>query len=602
MPANPAERLKHIYNGWQKTARRTSARRTRVWDMDAGMLGMLLALGGPIILITADSWLIGIISEPDGAIRFPISNQLALSALGTLFLLNSVLLDRFLAVHTRDFGRYANWVYPCRFLLVGIPIWGLFTVPLWSWLEREQPACLLKKGPEGFLARKTGGDRIMTRTLVFWQRWRKGHLFISLFLVNFIVLAIILNQSEIMYRYSPSEVPWFIAVIWCLHALTAISYGIFVRSFLRKKELARVPYLLIALSPIGMLLPIPLFGLLMLITLVFAGPIGVADASETHVEKIFESQRDKQGWNALEFRLRQHFKPSWFFQGFRRQPESWAVTRPRSLRIYWVKGFVYAKVGLLALEVAPLGWFVSAYLAGDKAGANAAMSLLWLGVLFLGCLGLVMMLVNFLRRVYQPESYKDLPFPAGSASYLAASQFAAFAGMTLGLGYVSGESGYFVGVFLYFGMLGSLVNFSPLLLSLPFQLPSVADGSQNLIAIFLFTTLAFFGLGFLDNPPDFNLNVWLYALFYLVGPFVGVVLGEWLLRPLTWRRLLNDLGRNPIKAESVLLAVTVIMPFGGLFAPWWINRINKAALARTIPEDGSKPSPVFRKPKFFPFL
>jgi len=116
------------------------------------------------------------------------------------------------------------------------------------------------------------------------------------------------------------------------------------------------------------------------------------------------------------------------------------------------------------------------------------------------------------------------------------------------------------------GFLGAIATFlrsmGTFLLSLFFGRPERPYTGQILLLV-LFLLLAFLAL---TPPPAVP---WLIAFIALVSPAVGIESARRWLAPLRLADLKNPRLPRPLRRRLVLMAITAILPLGGLALPWW---------------------------------
>ena len=119
-------------------------------------------------------------------------------------------------------------------------------------------------------------------------------------------------------------------------------------------------------------------------------------------------------------------------------------------------------------------------------------------------------------------------------------------------------------------------GYSCIVLSL-FMFYPVTEGtkvSDALLWSFFFGSLA--ALGFLIgvdgriHQPSLEFLRWLTALSPLWSLSLFLALGAWLLRPFSWRHILER--RLPLRLRAALAFVTLtgVIPLGGIAIPFWI--------------------------------
>lgn len=93
-----------------------------------------------------------------------------------VYLVNAVLLDRFLAKHGGNDGSFRSPILSLRKLLAGVPVLGLSVLPLWrilcnhkwSWACRHAVARPVMEGNQPELSLLSGGAYLHSALLIFW--------------------------------------------------------------------------------------------------------------------------------------------------------------------------------------------------------------------------------------------------------------------------------------------------------------------------------------------------------------------------------------------------------------------------------------------------
>lgn len=481
----------------------------------------------------------------------PVVGQLGGSPAGRILLVLLVLvngwsLDRLLAARTPSGRREVPWVRMTRAALAAVPLLGLAVVPVWQRLTRSSPSWAFSPLPEtaldlaGALPRSLGLAGFRTRMdarLRSWSQW---------------------FALQLTWLIGCQITPWFsglsllaenrkATVIVCglLHVAGAgagLAHAALRASLLQMSPGRTMAFRLLSLA---LLLPVPLSFLPLILWLPAA-----------------EDTREDRGVIQTLYRTRTA----------RRHPVA-AARRPREDEILGGtesrrRRAEAGKIILLFFESAAISRLAAAFgLFVLPVWATPAPLLLTLLVLP-GVPGAVLLLTGAVGRIFDrfPRFAGMANHPSGisltlsppvfllgtlSGALDASSQAAVLAALLLLIGFAGANA----------GLLAAIWSF---VLGLFFGTPQ-HPYTGKIVALFSFLILAAFS-PILARSPIFLILVTFGALSSLLaGPGIAA---RWL-APLRLRDLRDPRLPVPLRALLRAVALTAILPLGGLALPWW---------------------------------
>ena len=538
---------------------------------------ILQIIAWPMIMAPLDAWLLGFPwNDDDFVSKLVIPNTFAPFVLMGLYLVNAVLIDRMLVSITPRPSWFKKRVRLARFLWAGVPILGMFVIPWWQSILQNSASPALVSERSTPILQKAHSFRPGKPFFGFWNRSRGLSIFSFLYILNFVVGVLLFARNPYFSETPIQMVPMAGVFILLVHVYMAAVFGMFLLEHLKTKKYDGPTGILLT-CPLFMLLPIPVLGfggLVVLVALDFSHALG----GKHLVANICDSGRLSGGLLTLEAKLWSGSEevsppPS-------NEPDFKDKVEIPSTQTTNIKICALAKIAILFLEAAPLGNNLYHIHTGTADSIDGIVTILYLIHFFLGACGLMLMMFLFFRRIRRPDKYLDLPFPNGASSWFTASQLTMYAGVQFGMGYFMGKPGAYAGVIVILGTLGALTFFMPMIIKVFKTLPEFVDMNSEMAFMVGYVILMSMGLsaGLIDD--HLNTYALYYPWIYLVGPLIGYNLGEWLLRPYTWKDLWRKRLHPKDRQVVTLTAITLLAPFGGLAAPWWIYRHNKAYQAR----------------------
>ncbi len=485
-----------------------------------------------------------------------------LVALVALCLINAVLLDSLMAGKVSDPRTVPGWLRRLRFVSAGIPLIGMYTTVVWLWWLNNLSRRALREAP------KEGGPTSNPLVLAddtfskarSWLSQRYGVLFSSraqwlgiapLFFTGLLAVNLLGLQAVTLWwaSFGPDlfGLPAGYLLTVPLHAMAfacAASYLLVRRRLLILKPIRRI-----LVWPLALLwcLPAPyciLGGLVVL----------VVESAPRRRLLARAAYRSRQEWTRSGLEVYSFLRRS-----VRRWPDGLSPAQPAYVRDHLVRLY-RVKIALLPIETAAVAagliWW---------SGKNQLLGfLVWLGAyVLLVVAGLLAAASAMAVATIKLRGHRSDVSPP--LAYAAAGQALFATGLYLGM--LLGSANHFAfGTSLYnAATIGCLVA----------GVPGVSRrrhmDTEHLTWIGVFLTLLLLGFWISLGGPLAATAAGLLALGTILGTVgSGVVLGPWLLRPLTWVHL-DDPGRRKRSRRRLgILSTSLLLPFGGLLIPLWL--------------------------------
>jgi hypothetical protein len=518
---------------------------------DSAFLGGMYATVVILFLepaLWSDGW-------PTYMIGVQIPDRLALSLLVTLPF-NGWLVDRFLSSKTPGEVCLPGWLLGLRWLSACLPLAGLYAISTWrAVLERTMPA---RKFHAPVLDLSSGRSRIPEG-----GRWRglyrSGFFFgwIATGILPLLAWAVWLAQTKVL---GPDRRPVIFGACIFLHLVSSLSMARYFRRERQSPILDRWRRSLLSISPILWLLAVPGMVLGFALFLLAKPPLKsltwLVYASRT------SAKRDSL-WRELQGGLRQQWeRKPWYIQWSR--PAGLSRDEGTGSAEAQVIAFRRLKTLLLTLDSAAL-----VVVLPTGAARVALPSLLWTAA-GLACLGLILQQIAALSarllRISLAQRFSRHPY----GRYLLLTQAAFLAGLYEAALGTTGQVEQLGLLLCYCGAL--CVVASVLFLLLP-AAASPNGPDMTLWSILFLSLTAWGGLialdGRADQPSLATLRVlialtplWSFGLFFAFG--------GWLLRPFSWRHILDRTLPRRLRSLLAVMALIAALPLGGLAIPFLI--------------------------------
>lgn len=515
-----------------------------------GLICTILGVDAIVFEQAAPPWPVGELGAERGGPVFAL--------LGALILINAVLFDSLMAGKVTDRRLVPDWVRVVRFTLAGVPLIGIYAVMAWLWLLENHPHRVLREQPPPTLrARRVEPPREVSRPrrygVVFRSRVQMltlaPYFFVGLLIVNTLVLRICATWW-CSFGADFHGIRSGVLVSVALHAVAfacAVSYVLSQRRLLVLRPLRR---LLVWPLTFFWWLPSDWFILGGLIVTV----IGSAEEQRLLVRAAFRGRRQwtEMGMEIYSYLRRSARRPS---PG---TPPAWSrETLKHQRRFYRLKLALLAAEAMLATT--GVSWLLER-LGPPKQLVNWSIVLM----LFLSVLCAVAGVGFFLfdrlvRQVLARPPYFRYAF-GGQIVFAAGSQLGIYLG--------SGDLAAFCDSLFFFSCIGFVVAGLAVIFSRP-----LSRDSGLLFWCGAFLALAAWAIW----RPGAALLAALGAFLFILGLLVlllvivgtGIFQGSWVLLPWTLASLKDRRLRFRSRAALGILAISLILPFGGFLIPLW---------------------------------
>ncbi|HYX22943.1 MAG TPA: hypothetical protein VFC23_02235 [Thermoanaerobaculia bacterium] len=546
------ERAAAVYRRFRRAGRNALGRHlSHHWQIENASLiaGIGLFLG--LLFLEPALWAGGLF-----LVDASIPGWLAVAALGFLPL-NGWALDRFLSWMTARERCLPLWLRGLRWLAACVPLLGLYLVPVWRrFLAAGAGRVSIgnRRGSRLNLSDPAAGFPPGLRNAWFFTSGAFALLLSSGFLPIVLWAAWLAHTP----RLGSARVKVILAVSVVLHLLAfaalAHHFGS-TRAALSVRERRRIAWA--RASSLLWLLPAPA-SIAALILWALPKPNREPLIWTAYARRTDAARRTLQR-SAL---AGQEPTVPWF-QPWRRSEGAaspWLGTQTE----VEVTGYYRVKTFLLAIESGALLWLSS------KLPINRGLRIAFLGALCLAALGLAVQCVGFGMRLLRIDSAVEWLDRHPYGRYLLLTQAAFLAGTEAASLWLAGRA-VEVGAFI---ALGAVLWVMPLLFLLIIPLFHVPDRRDLLLWIGLLLALAMLGLFVILEGDLSGLSSKALAAIAAASAVLGLSLScarlAWLIRPFSWRHLL-DLRLAPgLRGHLLLVVATAAVPLGGLAIPYWI--------------------------------
>ena len=552
-------RLDRIYGTWNDVRARRAGSPAIDLESMAGLIGIVSILP----LISLDSALLGLPPDEGANWQFRfVDARTAVGLLGACFAFQAWSIDRALGALTAQPWLVRPWVRWLRPLLAGVPIAGLFMIPVWYGLVRQRPTWAFRRG-SGSSGRPVEDLRLVGLLEAISRRARpRGFLSLwnqlGLFLLGVLVT---MACAEWAWR-SESSAQLSLGSI-AFHGLGFASVFYFLSRKARRTSTwhgRAVPFL-----AVFWLVPVPLFALIGILIPVLAGNAASGMAHQT-----LAPGGEAPQWVALRQRLHRSWQDQpWWRHLLPRRVELGNDTAPtesaaKVMLLARLKSFLLLPEGAIFTQL--VIWLEDdlpqiAYVLALALVIGAGMSL------FLAAVGLIMTSIRFLQSYFRVHQHCLPYFPylaAGHLSFLSGFMLAG----SLNYGYPAG------GLLLVYGICGSVYFGLWATFRDSFLVPkkSAVRFQESLVWLGGMIFIASSGMS-LSNIKDeavvLELVRELVFILTFGGAIGGLILVEWLLRPRSLRDVLDRAMPIADRVKLAVMAATAVLPLGGFLVPVW---------------------------------
>ncbi|MEA2560984.1 MAG: hypothetical protein QOH06_2488 [Acidobacteriota bacterium] len=494
-----------------------------------------------------------------------------------VYLVNAVLIDRFVAKHGGADASFRRSILILRRLVGGLPLLGLCVIPLWRILANRKPAWaswsaaprLVLGGPDPAMRLPRGGAELHSVGFFVW-----------LLLSNLLALRAAVAWLDEPERATATGLLAVQAICGSLRIVGLVCTVIYVRLRDREGALWGKRKWSLLLSAGSWVLPQSAF-LLGILALVLVGERWGSVMKDVRAHSTRE--RDAEG-------------P--LFSALGRAFHNVALDEAtlQALRLYREKTF------LLMTEVASVMMLVvparERYPWLNLPGCLVA--LLFLVSLLMLPVGAVLylrsLLFLFSRHADRTKRWMEHPL----ARYLLLTAMAVVGGFSIGALAGAREVGTLGTLLFLIGTFGTTIGF-------PAALWGLVRMGEKLLIIWpvLFTMIGMTGYEMQHGSPRllelgigptvedvakfhlFKLHL-MIPLVLLLTVFAGLYRCRWLVRPFRVRDIFNPSLPKPLRRRLAFLTFTACMPLGGFFVPLWI-RIRSTLAGYSLPEEAQAP-------------
>lgn len=605
------KRILEVY--WRYLEARRKAPRSVLLEKPprlALMISFVLAILFPLVDFAFWPSLRG---TPSPDVPGPPPGWLLVLLLGTLFLVNALVIDRYLTWTTKHPGPVRGWVRALRFALAGLPIVGLWTVVFWRRIDSDQIRWAFQAADGGHAPASSGGSTersAMVGRRAFLPTWSGGRgssgstdsiAFLTLF--NWIASFVLAGSLAVSARDELESLLGIALLAVVVHVIGfAMSLYVF-RYEAHRTRLSRPGSRLLCSLSLLWLLPFPGLAIAGVFLLILSELyiLGLRKAPKGLVYRAFEQGDDLLRRLPSRLGLARDLRASLAALPLRRRVGSWVqeLERPKdrgemASRTLWL---YRSKVFFLAFDATLLTLLVQrAFKDGTAAYAvvGRLREVCESGSLALGSFGILAALCIRLAKPLR-ERLSELVQPL---RYLGVTQVILAVSLRLGAALVETDSTRFGTVLLAASGVGLLMvavkRAKEVLPTQPDEAEAddIYDGSW----LFVFFALLFVGSFFQENGASGPAYLGLVEVPVQWLPVLGMLASSLLLKrflqPFRPRQIL--LKGLPTSLRGVLAALTavVVLPLGGLALPvlvayrrrrwpeielWWIDQRMKSS-------------------------
>jgi uncharacterized membrane protein YhdT len=493
-------------------------------------------------------------SWPSDFLQFTVQNSVAISLLLVLPF-NAWFFDGYLSSKTPGESALPRWLLGLRFLALSLPLFGLHTLSLWKFFLQRREFTSLRTTHRTTRLNLAQGLRNLPSGIRSRMLYRSGFFFawIAMSFVSVLVWAVWLAGARSLGAWHR---PLVLGVCLLLHLLSCGSIAQHLQFENRKSPVFGWRRIVLLGVPFLWLLAVPGIVVGFFIYLL---------ASPSHRSLSWTGVTRDPLWQGLQGWLQRRWRGMPWFAQWRRptglfRSEGHSRSQAEIIALYRLKtlllAFESAGIAALVLRVPSL--------------STAIRPAVW-AALALGGMGLAIQMAGLLARLLRisrvDESLTRHPF----GRYLLLTQTAFLAG-------TYGTLILIQGTIKEFGILLCLsAAFCGMMAVLFLLLPTSASpsGPDMTLWTFFYLAISASGGGVAIEGEDCRSGLLLFlkvsaALTPLVSLGLFLFLGGWLLRPFSWRHVLDPRLPRQFRAVLALVSLTAVLPLGGLAIPFWI--------------------------------
>ncbi len=549
------------------------------------MFPVLMAFDGVVV-----SW--GNLTE-DASVHgvFPAGIKFVFIGLCLTYLINGWMTDRYLAYQTKPDIRINPWARYLRFILGGIPLFGLYVNGVWQWLL-ENPTQWM--GATGVAPAPPQAHRLRTRTnlfnrwrlnswvrldrFAFWLWWKNFHIW-WLVLANIIIASLICN-GYLVPRFGADHRGLMVGIAWMLHIYVCAGVLYFFYIQAKEAKATRIGFILRLILACFWLVPIPLFPVLGI--LLFMLFVAEPKKKQTVIHEAYEKRSNIARlpiWLDFEANLRREWGRATWWKRLRDRPDKLDQPQKASEAQKKRNGIYVIECISLLPEATALGWLVARMETpgpGIDSLAGVITIILFLGASIISGIGLAAWLTCFILSLARSQSPLQVLYQNAYIQYFTIGHLVFLCGLVFGFAVENKEYHMIWSIFALGGLTGAIVNVGPQILSLivPVHERVIKDPLIPSMVTIMWCMLAIVGMGGLYNVQTPAFNILAILLMLKITPLLNILsigFAGWLLRPFKIRDMFNRDRPKRVRIAIAFILVTLILPFGSLIIPVWIH-------------------------------
>lgn len=504
-----------------------------------------------------------------------------------LWLINSELIYRSLS----NMKQYKRWINCARFLISGIPLWGLLILPLWKWIEETKPSWAIRKNMQ--LKSKKNNKKYSNdfniqrkNTIVcnklkwigFHFNQKIGPVWYTL--INFTIILLI--TFIFIHFYSIKIINSFLAKVFILsfHILIFLFLMLLSNIQVKMYNFSGIRKIILILVPFIFLVPVPgLFIIGLTIYLILLPKKNIKE--QTLIFKAIEEQnKGSSDWFNLETKILQYKKMvTWWRHFFL---EIFPLTSHifiNSLNKFFFP-FAWVKCLSLISEFAGLTWILC-WLGTKNSTLNEILkvTLMILVYLFIGLfiLGLLFAIFRFIQKIMRISSPLD-GYPYQTFGILIS--ICILTGFCIG--FLCFQQDFKLAFYILIAITSLLILSRGffIILSKFLNIQKEIPWDDNEMKLFLIVVSILLVL-FVNiiNKNEMVSTTTLLANIFILHYFISTIMGIFCLNKLLGKFNPNDMFSNslPISLRIIIaiIVLTTIIPTGGIGIPFLIFSYHK---------------------------